>query len=146
VSLIKLAALSGIPHATIAGVTTVGVALALTALTRLSGRRFPIRRGQLPFFVLCALLGYVVPFFLQLYAAERVPAGTLALIFSMLPIAAFAFALIAGTDRATAAGCASIGLGIASVMVLLAPDAQASGFGAVDGLLAALAVPLTFGI
>lgn len=145
VSLIKLAAQSGIPHATVAIVTTLGVAACLSAIMQLSGRRFPINRQRLPYFLVCGLFGYAVPFFLQLYAAARVPAGTLALIFSMLPITTLILALLWRTDRVTGIGYLSIGIGVLSVAVLLGPEVYGSGFGATWGLLAALCVPVTYG-
>lgn len=146
VSLIKLASQSGIPHATVALLTTLGVACLLLVINQSSGRRFPIGREHLAFFVVCAALGYVIPFFLQLYSAARVPAGTLALIFSMLPIATLVLSLVTQSDRVTGAGYASIGLGLLSVGILLGPDVMAQGLGAAEGALVALCVPVTFGI
>jgi len=145
VSLIKLAGQSGIPHATIAIVTTLGVAVCLSSILQFSGRRFPINRQRLPYFIVCGLFGYAIPFFLQLYAAARVPAGTLALIFSMLPIATLILALLWKTDRVTGIGYLSICIGVLSVTVLLGPEVYASGFGAAEGFLAALCVPVTYG-
>ena len=112
----------------------------------LLGRRFPINRTVLPFFLLCGVLGYIVPFFLQLAAAERVPAGTLALIFLTLPIFALLIALITRADRISRTGYVSIILGAISVAVLLGPAAYGQGLGDVGGLLIALCVPITFGL
>lgn len=112
VALIKLAVQSGIPHTTIAAATTFGVAICLSVINGLTGRRFAIDRRRFPFFISCALIGYVVPFFLQLYAAERVPAGSLALIFSLLPIATLIIAVASKTDRITLPGLVSTALGI----------------------------------
>lgn len=146
VALLKLAAQSGIPHAAVAATTTLGVALCLSGISIVRRRPFPVSLGRLPFFLLCALIGYVVPFFLQLYAAARVPASSLALIFSLLPIATLIIAFAARTDRPTWVGAVSTILGIAAVVILLAPEVRAADLNAGSGTVAALLVPFTFGI
>lgn len=146
VTLIKIAAQSGIPHATTALVTTLGVAGLLTSITLATRRTFPLRRSHLLFFVVCAVLGYVVPFFLQLHAAARVPAATLALIFSMLPITTLVLAHLTGSDHVERVGYVAIALGIVAVAVLLGPEVAASGVGAAWGIVVALLVPVTFGV
>jgi len=146
VSLLKILAQSGMPFVHVLFFTTIGVAVLLVLICVLLRRRFPISKRVLPFFLLCGVFGYIVPLFLQLAAAERVPAGTLALIFSTLPIFALLIALIGKTDTVSRTGFVSIALGAISVGVLLGPAAYGQGVGDVGGVLLALCVPITFGL
>ncbi len=146
VSLLKILAQSGMPFVHVLFFTTIGVAALLVLIGVLLRRRLPINRRFLPFFLLCGVLGYIVPFLLQLVAAERVPAGTLALIFSTLPIFALFIALLTRSDAVSRAGYASIALGAAAVTVLLGPAAYDQGVGDVAGVLITLCVPITFGL
>lgn len=143
-SLIKLAALSGLPYTTIALLVILGNMVIFGGFSLiLTGRlRLPVRR--VAFFAGCGILGYLLPFFLELFAVPTLGAGTLALMVSLAPITTVLLAAATGTDRVTPRRAFGATLGfcaIAPIAIARIDDVQ-TGFGL--ALLAGLAVPLIY--
>lgn len=145
VSLMKAAAQSGIPYTLLAVLTIVGNVVIFTAFSKIFVGRVRIVPRLWWFFAACGGLGYVLPFFLELFAVPRIGAAPLAIVISLAPMLTLLIAALSGTERLTFRRLAGIGLGLVSVSLLALQD-LASLTGAFGlGLLAAIVVPFTYG-
>jgi drug/metabolite transporter (DMT)-like permease len=142
--ILKFAARSGLPYSGIAAAATCGVAFALLAAC-LVRRRLPVfGRGYLRFYLVCALLGYLVPYFLALFAAGRIDAGMLTLVGSTSPIFTLCLAAVVGAERVTTIRLFGILLGVISVAFLIVPQASLFGVTVLTAIFAALGIPLSY--
>jgi drug/metabolite transporter (DMT)-like permease len=112
------------------GAHPIGLALwqgllgGLVLLTLALARRRPpaLSRRHLGFYLVCGLLGTVVPSILYFYAASRVPAGVLSITIAMVPILTFAAALLLGIDRLAWGRAIGILCGLAAVLLIVVPE------------------------
>lgn len=142
--ILRFAAESGLSHSGIAATIICGVAVALLAICA-ARRRMPVfRPPQVRFYLACAILGYVLPYFLALFAAGRIDSGMLTLIGALSPVMTLSLAAMLRVERVTAARLVGIGFGIGSVVVLMAPQAEIAGTGALVAMLVALGVPASY--
>lgn len=142
--ILRFAAESGLSNSAIVGTIISGVALALL-LIGVVRRRLPgFRPRQIRFYFVCAVLGYVVPYFLALFAAGRIDSGLLTLIGAISPVMTLCLAALLRVERVTLRRLVGIGLGIGSVVVLMAPQAEDLGAAAMLGMLVALGVPASY--
>ena len=127
--------------------------LALTLISVIYGvmvvamrRLFSIDRERIVFFVVIALIGYVIPMGATLYAADHVPAGILTLLASLAPLFTFAVAIIFRTEPVSGLRIVAVVLGCVSVALVLAPQAELPGEGALWWMVLALLIPLCYGV
>lgn len=144
--ILKFAAESGLPDSGIVGAIISGVALALVLIGWMRGRMPVFGVRQAGFYLVCAILGYVVPYFLALYAAGRVDSGLLTLITSVSPIMTLSLAGLLRVERVTIKRVVGIGFGIASVAVLILPQAEGFGSATLHGMLVALVIPASYSV
>jgi drug/metabolite transporter (DMT)-like permease len=142
--LLKAATHSGLPYSSITMAITCGISLALFAICLARGRLPVFRRRYIPFYLVCATLGYLVPYFLALFAAARVDAAILTLIGSTSPVITLCIAAGAGVERVTAQRVLGIALGLISVALLVLPEARLAGAPVVLGMAVAFCVPLNY--
>ena len=91
-----------------------------------------LARGKLPqisrrhagFYLVCGLLGTVLPGTLFFYAAPHVPAGILAISVAVVPILTYAISLPLKADVLTPGRAAGILLGLVAIVLLIAPGAS----------------------
>jgi drug/metabolite transporter (DMT)-like permease len=140
----KFAARSGLPSSGLIMAITGGVALALLGITLVRRRPPLFSRRTARFYLVCAILGYLVPYTFALVASSRVEAGVLTLIGATSPILTLSLASLTGTERLTLRRILSITLGATSVVILVAPQAQLAGGAALVGMLAGFAVPMSY--
>jgi EamA-like transporter family protein len=89
-----------------------------------------LARGRLPVFrprtirfhFVCAFLGYLVPYFLALFATGRIDADIVTLITLTSPIITLCLASLVGIERVSATRVLGIGLGLVSVLFLIVPQ------------------------
>ena len=80
-----------------------GFLIAFSAVRR---RPISVKSNVLWLYVVCGLLGVVIPAILFFYAASRLPAGVLSITATVGPILTFLFAALLGLERfAPGAGC-----------------------------------------
>ena len=140
----KFAVRSGLPYSGLIVAITGGVAAALLAITLLR-RRLPIfRRSTGRFYLVCALLGYLVPYSFAIFATGRVDAAVLTLIGATSPILTLCLAALTRTERLTGRRILSIALGAASVLILVLPQARFAGSTVLAGMLAGFCVPMSY--
>lgn len=99
-----------------------GLLLLALALTR--RRRPPLDRRHLGFYLVCGLLGTVIPSILYFYAAAQVPAGVLSITIAMVPILTFAGALLFGIDRLAWGRVVGIACGLVAVLLIVVPESS----------------------
>jgi len=145
VSLMKAASLSGLSFTLLAVLTIFGNLVIFAALSRLFVGRIRFVPRLWWFFAACGGLGYVLPFFLELFAVPRIGAAPLAIVISMAPMMTLIIAAATGTERMTLRRVAGICIGFASVSLLALQDLSLlkGAFGI--GLLAAVFVPFVYG-
>jgi drug/metabolite transporter (DMT)-like permease len=142
--ILRFAAESGLSHSGIAAAIIGGVAIAFVAIC-VARRRMPaFGRRQVRFYLVCAILGYVIPYMLALFAGGRIDSGMLTLIGALSPVMTLCLAGLLRVERITAGRLVGIGFGFASVIVLAAPQADVAGSGALLAMLVALGVPASY--
>jgi len=140
----KFAARSGLPYSGITAAIICGVALALLAIG-ITRRRLPaFRTRHLRFYFVCAVLGYLVPYFLSLFAAGRLDAGMLTLITSTTPILTLCIAAMVHAEPVRAAQVVGIGLGLASVLFLVVPQIGGIDPKGLTAILLAFGIPASY--
>jgi drug/metabolite transporter (DMT)-like permease len=145
-SMLKIAVLSGISYTGILTLSTVGVAIGMSAIALLRGRRPQFRRRHNFFYLVCALTGYLVPMVAELLVISHMPAGLLALIVSIVPLATLLLAWMMKTDSIDLPRVAGILLGAFAIFAILLPDAHVGEAVAWRWLLLTLVVPVSYAI
>jgi drug/metabolite transporter (DMT)-like permease len=118
--------------ATTAGAHPIGLTLwqglfgglLLLALALARRRPPPLTRGHLGFYLICGLLGTVIPSILFFYAAARVPAGVLSITIAMVPILTFAAALVFRIDRLSRGRIFGVLCGLVAVLFIVLPESS----------------------
>jgi drug/metabolite transporter (DMT)-like permease len=96
--------------------------LLLLALAAARRRLPPVSRHHLRFYLVCGLLGTVIPSVLYFYAASRVPAGVLSITIALVPILTFAAALLLGIDRLAWGRVTGLLAGLGAVLLIVLPE------------------------
>lgn len=145
-SLIKIASESDLPPPLITAVITFGVSLVYIAVA-IGRRRYPaFSRGPLGFYALCALLGYVLPIFVELFVARHMAAGLLTLVVSTTPLFTLVIALTTKTENVSPKRISGVAVGAVAAAMILVPRALGSSSAVFEWALLAFAVPLSYGI
>jgi len=145
-SMLKVAVLSGISYTGILALTTVGVALGMSAIALLRRRRPEFKAKHHLFYLVCALTGYMLPMIIELLVIEHMPAGVLTLIVSISPLATLLLAWMMKTDNINLPRVAGIMVGAIAIFAILLPDAHLGEAVAWRWLLLALVVPVCYSI
>ncbi len=143
-SIIKIAADSGLPYPGIAATTTWGIAIVLVIVCACRGKFPTITSRTVGFYLVCAITGYLIPFFVELNVAPNIDAGLLSVVVTSAPIFTVAIALAARTEPVGRRAMLGIATGFAAAVILLLPEAASPGSAKFGWILAAFAVPLTY--
>ena len=108
--------------------------------------------GQLPslkgayvrFYFIFGFIGIALPYTLLALAAPRVPAGAVALSLTLSPILTYAFSVLFRLDRVRLLRVAGILLGLAGILVVLAPGTSLPDPGMAPWLLLAFGAPVCY--
>jgi drug/metabolite transporter (DMT)-like permease len=97
-------------------------ALFLTVVQAL--RRRPLRtdRAALVVYLVIALIGTVLPNGASYLAYRHLPSGIMSILISTVPMIAFALALLLGSDRFSLGRAAGLALGLAGIVLIVAPQ------------------------
>jgi drug/metabolite transporter (DMT)-like permease len=101
---------------------TVIAAVVLTAALMARGRRLPLGRRHLLFFLVCGLLGTALPNTLSYAAYRHLPVGIMVMVISLVPMATLLMALPLGLERPEPRRLAGVALGTAALMMIALPD------------------------
>jgi drug/metabolite transporter (DMT)-like permease len=115
---------------------------------------FLLRRGrlrtysgrQIAFCLLIALMGTIFPNSASYRAAFHLPAGVIAIIIAMVPIFAFPVAIAFGNERFSARRALGLCVGLASVIIIMAPEASLPNAAMAAFIPLALVAPFFYGI
>ncbi|MCP4300649.1 MAG: DMT family transporter [Gammaproteobacteria bacterium] len=145
-SMLKIAVLSGISYTGILTLSTVGVAIGMSAIALLRRRKpeFTLRHNI--FYLVCALTGYLLPMIVELLVIAHMPAGVLALIVSMVPLVTLLLAWMMKTDTINLPRVAGILVGAFAIFAILLPDVHVGEAVAWRWLLLTLVVPVCYAI
>ncbi|NEY91015.1 DMT family transporter [Rhodobacteraceae bacterium KMS-5] len=96
----------------------------LGVLTVLRGKRLPMTRRALEFYVVVAFLGTLIPNYTFYLSVARLPAGIMSIIIATIPLIAFPIALALGMDRFSMRRIVGIVLGLSGVLLIALPQAS----------------------
>ena len=145
-AMLKLAVESGYPELHVLMLAMVLLSIIYAVILVVRGGAFSVNRERFIFFTVVAILGYILPMGATLYAAPYVPAGILVLIASLAPIFTFAVALGLRTEYVSRTKIGAMVLGTLSAVLVLAPEAELPGHGALVWMLLAFVIPLCYGV
>lgn len=145
-AVLKLAVERGRAELNVLMMALVLISVVYALLVALRGRGFRLTRSRLEFFVIIGVLGYLLPMGATLYAAPYVAAGILTLLASLAPMVTFAVALLLRTEPVSKARIGAMLLGCVSVVLVLAPEAELPGHGALGWMALALIIPFCYGV
>ncbi len=145
-AMLKLAVERGRSELNVLLMALVLLSVIYAILVGLKGRRFRPTREHLVFFVIIAILGYILPMGATLYAAPYMPAGIITLLASLSPIATFAVAIGLRTEPVSRIRIWAMVLGCVSALLVLAPQAELPGYGSLGWMLLVLIIPVCYGV
>lgn len=144
VPLTKIAVSTGFGHnGLIFWQLVIGTAM-MSLVCLLRGRRPPLNRRGLAICAMVALIGTLIPNTASYQAAVHVPAGVLSILLSMIPMFAFPIALAMGLDHFSWRRFTGLGVGLAGVLLIVAPGVSAQLGAPVFWLLVALIAGLCY--
>ncbi len=108
------------------------------------GQRPNLTGRYLRFYFIFGFVGIALPYTMLALAAPRVPAGAVALTLTLSPILTYAFATLFRLDRVRLLRVTGILLGLAGIMVVLAPGASLPEPGMAPWLLLAFGSPVCY--
>jgi drug/metabolite transporter (DMT)-like permease len=120
----KIAASTGHPPFALIFWQLLICTLVLGAITLLRGKRLPLTRRALVFYLVVALLGTLIPNYAFYVSVARLPAGIMSILISTVPLMAFPLSLALGLDRFEARRLLGLVLGLAGVALIALPQAS----------------------
>ncbi|HSF96077.1 MAG TPA: DMT family transporter [Thermohalobaculum sp.] len=103
---------------------TAIAALVLTAALFATGRRLPVTRRHIGFFLVCGLLGTALPNTLSYTAYRHLPIGIMVMVISLVPMATLIIALPLRIERPEPLRLAGVALGTAALLMITLPDSS----------------------
>lgn len=120
----KLATATGHPPFGLIFWQLVVCVVVLGGITLARGRRLPLHRRAMVFYVVVALLGTLIPNLTFYTSVARLPAGIMSILISMVPLLAFPLALALRLDRFSMARLGGLLLGLCGVALIALPEAS----------------------
>ncbi len=118
----KIAASTGHPPFGLIFWQLVVCVLVLGALTLVRGKRLPLHRKALEFYVVVAFLGTLIPNYTFYVSVARLPSGIMSIIIATIPLMAFPIAMALGLDRFSLRRMIGILLGLSGVLLIVLPQ------------------------
>lgn len=142
-TLAKYAMINGVPPLGYAFWQSLGPALLLLFICFFTNANPLAQRQHWPYFLLCGLIGIVIPNTNMYFIASHLPAGLLAVLVNTVPLFVYPMALLTGQERFDGWRIMALLLGMAGIVLILSPIHQ----GLVSGwTLLALISPLAFAL
>ena len=143
-SLIKIAAESGLPFSGITALTTIGILIFMLSISAYRRRWPSMRPGAIRFYLVCAALGYIIAFFVELEVSQHINAGELTLIVATTPVWTILITSLWRAKPVSLRQILGLGLGLAAVSVLIIPELSFDSGSTTLWLALAFLVPLTY--
>lgn len=97
------------------------LSVVLSAVLVVQGRRLPLGRAYIGFYLLLGLLGTALPHPMGYLAARHLPSSVLSVILAGIPMVTLVVASLAGIDRPSPRRVLGLLCGFAAIVVLVAP-------------------------
>ena len=123
-SLNRIAITEGVPVFPFVFWQGVGAGTVALVAGLVLGQRPNLTGTYLRFYFIFGFIGIALPYTMLALAAPKVPAGAIALTLTLSPILTYAFAVLFRLDRARLLRVGGILLGLAGILVVLAPGAS----------------------
>jgi drug/metabolite transporter (DMT)-like permease len=134
-------AVSTLPPATVVAARLLIAALGLGGALVFRGRRLPASPGHRRFFVICAVVGNVLPFWLISWGQQHIPSGLAGLLMAIMPLTTLVLAhLFVENERLSGIRVLGFAIGFSGIVVLVGPNVLLELRGVGSALLAELAV------
>ena len=112
-----------------------GLLVSLSLVTR---QKISLNRHTILFFIVCGILGSVIPGVIYFYAASRVSPGVLSITIATVPLMTFAAATMLRVEKVQFSRVLGVVFGITSIIVLVAPKESLPEASAIPWIFAAL--------
>lgn len=145
-AMLKLASYGGYSEIDILMIALFCLSAIFTAITIYRKQMFRITFSRIRFLLIIAFLGYVAPLTAAIYAANSLPTGVLTLLASLTPVATIAFAVMLRTERISVQRLLAVVFGLLAILLVLWPELEAPGQGALFWMVVVLVVPICGGI
>nr|WP_298682066.1 DMT family transporter [uncultured Dongia sp.] len=139
----KVARESGISTAAWCFAIAGGGALVLLVLLLIQRRRIPLDLPHLRYYLIAALLSYVIPNLIIYAAVPHLGAGMTTLYFTLSPIVTLTFSILLGTRRPGWLGIVGILLGCAGALTVVFSKGQLGSPADLSWALLALIIPVS---
>ncbi|MBC8267653.1 MAG: DMT family transporter [Rhodospirillaceae bacterium] len=113
-------------------------AIALITVMLVTGRRLPMKRENILFYMACGMLGSIIPGILFFYAASRVSPGILSITVATVPLLTFVAAAFLGIEKFQLGRILGVIFGGLSILLLVGPEESLPDRSAVPWVLVAL--------
>ena len=110
----------------------------LIALSLITRKKLPMKRGNILFYIACGLLGSVIPGVLFFYAASRVSPGVLSITVATVPLLTFTAATFIGLEKLKLGRVLGVLFGIISIALLVGPEESLPDPSAIPWIFASL--------
>ena len=144
-SMLKFASLTGAGEIDLLLVTLVFLVVVFSAYVRIRGESLRLPLRWLPFLVVIALVGYVVPLGVTLWVAPHVSVGILSLVACLAPVVTVGLALSFRTEKVSMRRALAVLFGLASVLLILWSELQLPDMGAARWIGASMLITLAYG-
>ena len=121
-SLARMSTETGLHPLTINYWTCLISAVMLIAYCIIGRQPLPLQKIFIFLYVICGILGSVIPGTLYFYAASHVSAGVLSITIAIVPLATFVGAALFKIEKASLLRVMGVFLGIFSIILLVLPD------------------------
>ncbi len=101
---------------------TLMMSVILTIAVRATGRKLPLSRNYVLFFLLLGLLGTALPHPLGYFAARHLPASVISVVLAAIPLATLMLATLIGIDRPSPRRMLGLLLGFLAIAVIVVPE------------------------
>ncbi len=115
----KFAGQSGIPPHVVAPVSILGIAIIYSAASALRRSWPPLGRHVVVFYLHSGILGFVLPFILEIVVSPRLPLFAFSVIISMMPILTTVLAAFLGVEHLNTKRACSVLLGFGAALLVL---------------------------
>ena len=119
--------------------------LVLAVLSILRRRPPPLSRAHLVFYVMSGNAGTLLPNVVMFSAAPHITVGAMSMLISTVPLATYVQSVLVRIDRVSLGRMAGIALGAAAMALLILPGGDSGTGSAVQWVLIALLIPVSFG-
>ncbi len=142
----KVAISTGHDPAGVTLVETVIAVLITSVACALRGRRLPLSRKAVLFYIACGLLGAALPGTLNYTTLQYLPVGVVSILIAGVPMMTMLLGWSMGRERLTALRCIGLFLGIGAVAMIALPDTAIPGVGQAVWVLLGLTTALCYAV